>query len=600
MNIFQKLKESFLNIKIAYKFLIVLIAFIVGLAVIAFAFQSALTVAKDTQNNANRQASISTLIGDVQFEMLNAMRYEKSFRVSDAASELETFKNSVQKSRNEIKRLQKMLAGGGDKKALNTLVATLGEYETAFSAAAEAPIDSSDAMFNQLDNITTRLFSELSALVKIRNRHNGETQTTFDAAYSDIQTLFFIVIGVVPLVIILILWLVVVNGIIRPVSELQAVINDIAAGNLDTRVDASSKDEIGNFANAFDSLLDERVTSLAKTEYDHQQLNSSIIALLRSVSALSQKDLTIKVPVAEDMTGAVSDSINLLAQEMASILKGVADISARVNTTSGKVKQQSGNVMIFADNQRKEIDATLNELNTAVNTMIKIAKFSQVTNKESEKTMLTTKSAVEAVSGTVNSINGIRDIIRETEKRIKRLGERSQEITGVVNIINNIAERTHVLSLNAGMQAASAGEAGKGFMVVANEVQRLAESSREATEKIAALVKNIQVDTSDTMKTMNTVISQVVDGTQRAEEAGERMKESRASTESLVSSVKKIAMTTIAQLEVGKSLKEHAQNIQNSTIKTNEQLQQQSELSDNLVQNAEELIVKVNVFKLPE
>jgi twitching motility protein PilJ len=413
-------------------------------------------------------------------------------------------------------------------------------------------------------------------------------------------TTFYIVIASVLLIIMLILWLVVVNGIIKPLSYLQKVINEIAAGNLDARVEDSSRDEIGKLADAFDSLLDERVTSLAKTEYEHQQLNRSIISLLRSVSVLSQKDLTVKVPVAEDMTGAVSDSINLLTSEISAILKEVAQISGRVNDISGKVKQQSGNVMLFADNQRKEIDATLQELNTAVNTMIKIAQFSQVTNKESEKTMQTTESAVEAVTGIITSINSIRDIIRETEKRLKRLGERSQEITGVVNIINNIAERTHVLSLNAGMQAASAGEAGKGFMVVANEVQRLAESSREATEKIATLVKNIQVDTSDTMKTMNTVITQVVDGTRQAEEAGKRMKESRTTTESLVTSVKKIATATIAQLDIGKSLKEHAQNIQTSTINTNEQLQQQRQLSDDLARDADELIVKVNVFKLPD
>lgn len=419
-------------------------------------------------------------------------------------------------------------------------------------------------------------------------------------AHSMDDSVFYGVVVAVLLMIMLVLWLVVVNGIIKPISFLQGVINDIAAGNLDARVEGSSRDEIGNLANAFDSLLDERVTSLAKTEYEHQQLNSSIIALLRSVSVLSQKDLTVKVPVAEDMTGAVSDSINLLTGEMSATLKEVAHISARVNETSGKVKQQSGNVMLFADNQRKEIEATLTELNTAVNTMIKIAQFSQITNKESEKTMLTTESAVEGVTEIIASINSIRDIIRETEKRLKRLGERSQEITAVVNIINNIAERTHVLSLNAGMQAASAGEAGKAFMVVANEVQRLAESSREATEKIGTLVKNIQVDTSDTMKTMNTAISQVVDGTKQAEEAGRRMKESRATTESLVAAVKKISTATIAQLEVGKSLKEHAQNIQTSTIKTNEQLQQQRTLSDDLAKDADELIVKVNVFKLPE
>ncbi|NOQ35990.1 MAG: HAMP domain-containing protein [Methylococcaceae bacterium] len=600
MNIFQKLKESFLNIKIAYKFLIVLVAFVVGLAVIAFAFQTALNVAENTQKNATEQATVSNAIANVQFETLSAMRYEKSFRLSDSAADLKLFKSSLKKSYVELKRLTPLFTDAADKKLISTINSLLTGYEKAFLAATEAPLGQSDAQFNALNAITDKLSPEIAKLLNIRNKYNTAVQSQFEQAHSSIQTTFLLVIAIVPLVIILVLWGVVVSGIIKPVSNLQTVINDIAAGNLDTRVDASSKDEIGNLANAFDSLLDERVTSLAKTEYDHQQLNSSIISLLRSVSALSQKDLTIKVPVAEDMTGAVSDSINLLTQEMAEILTGVANISARVNTTSVEVKQQSANVMLYADNQRKEIEETLSELNTAVNTMIKIAKFSKVTNKESEKTMISTKSAEEAVSETIESINGIRDIIRETEKRIKRLGERSQEITGVVNIINNIAERTHVLSLNAGMQAASAGEAGKGFMVVANEVQRLAESSREATEKISTLVKNIQVDTSDTMKTMNTVISQVVDGTQRAEEAGERMKESRAITESLVISVKKIALTTIAQLDVGKSLKEHAQNIQTSTIKTNEQLQQQSKLSDDLVQNAEELIVKVNVFKLPE
>ena len=594
MNIFQKLEQHFLNIKITYKFLIVLLAFTIGLMVIAFAFQSSFNMAKNTQYNAKQQSLISNTLARIQYESFEAMLYEKSFNLS--REKKDPFKNNIQNARRELKYLSSLLIKVNDKNLIISINTALNNYERFFMMRVQT-LATDNARINIL---TEKLKLALSHLLAIKTNYDSNIETQFKQSISTIKITFWLTIAIVPLVIIFIVLWVVIKGIIVPVSKLQAVINTIAAGDLEARVNANSNDEIGNLSNAFDSLLDERVTSLAKTEYDHQQLNASIIVLLRAVSALSQKDLTIKIPVAEDMTGAVSDSINLLSQEMGGTLKGVADISSRVNTTSEKVKQQAIDVMIYAENQVCEIEETLSELNTVVNTMTKIAKFSQITHKESDKTMISTESAVDAVSETVTSINGIRHIIRETEKRIKRLGERSQEITGIVNIINNIAERTHVLSLNAGMQAASAGEAGKGFMVVANEVQRLAESSGEATEKIAVLVKNIQVDTSDTMKTMNTVITQVIESIEQAEEAGLRMKESSRSTQSLVTAVKKISGATIAQLDIGKSLKEHAETIQLNTIKTNQQLQQQSKLSDDLVQNAQELIVKVNVFKLPE
>ncbi len=596
MNFFQELEQYFLNIKIAYKFFIVLLIFIIGLVIIAFAFQASLNIAERTQNNTKQQALIANTLAKIQFESFTAMRYEKSFSLSNQKEKRRAFKNNIQNARRELNYLSSLLTNPSDKELIISTNTILDNYENFFIMRVQV-LASDNA---QINNLTEKLKHALLELLTIKIKYDSAIETQFKQSYSTIKLTFWITIILVPLVIIFIILWVVIKAIIDPVSNLQAVINTIAAGDLNARVNAENNDEIGNLSNAFDSLLDERVTSLAKTEYDHQQLNASIIVLLRAVSALSQKDLTIKVPVAEDMTGAVSDSINLLSQEMGRTLRGVADISSRVNLTSVEVKQQAAEVMIYAENQAREIEETLSELNTVVNTMTKIAQFSQITHKESDKTMISTEHAVDAVSETVTSINGIRDIIRETEKRIKRLGERSQEITGIVNIINNIAERTHVLSLNAGMQAASAGEAGKGFMVVANEVQRLAESSGEATEKIAALVKNIQVDTSDTMKTMNTVITQVVESIQQAEEAGLRMKESSHSTKSLVTAVKKISSATIAQLEVGKSLKEHAETIQINSIKTNQQLQQQSKLSDNLVQNAQELIVKVNVFKLPE
>jgi twitching motility protein PilJ len=212
--------------------------------------------------------------------------------------------------------------------------------------------------------------------------------------------------------------------------------------------------------------------------------------------------------------------------------------------------------------------------------------------------MDTSVTAQQTVSQTIESINEIRITIHQAEKKIKRLGERSQEIGGIVGLINNIAERTHLLSLNASMHAAAAGEAGKSLMVVVDEVQRLAENSREATAEISSLVNNIQLETADTINVINTVISNVVAGTKLAEQAGERMQETLESTEILVDSVDKISHDVLEQEKVAERLLNRATTLDESSKLTHRQLEQQTELSQALVTAAEELQTAVNVFKL--
>lgn len=407
-------------------------------------------------------------------------------------------------------------------------------------------------------------------------------------------------IGLALLILLISLYVAVVEfSVLKPVRFLTTLVNRISQGDYEARAKTSARDEIGILARSFDALLDERAEKLAASEQARTELNNSVIALLQSVARLSQRDLTVNIPVSEDITGTLSDAINLLAQETASTLKDVNHVSERVNLSSSKVKSQSDAVMVFAEQERMETEKMLEELNSAVMVMLNVAKISQTTNSSSRDAMQATNTALQAVTDTVQSINKIREIIREIEKRIKRLGERSQEITGAVNIINEIAERTHVLALNAGMQAAQAGDAGRGFMVVANEVQRLAESSREATGQISLLVKNIQVDTADAVNTMNDVITQVVEGTRLAEEAGDRMKDTRNVTLKLVEYVHDIADKAMKQVKLGQILKERATVIQQSTEKTHIQLQAQSQLSQGLVNDAETLLKKVRVFKLP-
>jgi len=201
--------------------------------------------------------------------------------------------------------------------------------------------------------------------------------------------------------------------------------------------------------------------------------------------------------------------------------------------------------------------------------------------------------------GTVQGITSIRDTIRETEKRIKRLGERSQEIGAVVTIINGIAERTHILALNASMHAASAGEAGRGFAVVANEVQKLAENAREATQQISGLVNNIQVETADTVTNMNDAITQVVRGTTLAQQAGNEMRETRDTTAELVQLVQQIADSSKIQAETSQRLQERSVQIQKASEETFQQLQEQGKQTDRLVGFSGNLVETVGVFKLP-
>ncbi len=385
----------------------------------------------------------------------------------------------------------------------------------------------------------------------------------------------------------------------KPINKLVDTIHEVNQGNLESRVNLDRQDELGHLATAFDLLLDEKVTQLSNSQKKNEELNDSVIALLKAVAQLSTKDFTIKAPVFEDVTGALGDSLNLLTKETATALSEVKEISVRVVVESKRVQKQSNLVMAVAEKERQQVHNTVRELNKSSDAMNKISVDAVDANKRADYALKNTQSALDTVNRSIEGINSIRDTIRETEKRIKRLGERSQEITGIVNLINSIAERTHILALNASMHAASAGEAGRGFGVVADEVQRLAESAREATTEIGALVTNIRAETTDTVTAMNRAITQVADGTHLAEQAGAAMKQTQESTENLVQAVGQITQSSKAQAQASLELVKRSNEIVESTYKTDKHLHQQTINSNNLVRYSNMLLTTVGIFKLP-
>ena len=389
------------------------------------------------------------------------------------------------------------------------------------------------------------------------------------------------------------------RSVTRPISKMQDTVTAISEGNYAARSELGGDDEFGQLSRAFDNLLDDRVARLADAERENEDLNNSVVQLLQAVAQLSNKDLTAKAPVTANVIGTVSDSINLLAHETGRVLSEVTSIAAQVKLSTERVKRQAESVNATAAAERADVERAGENLANANKVMTQVAELAAASNRAAEQATTSTTTALGSVNETVRGMEGIRESIAEAEKRIKRLGERSQEITGIVNLINTIAERTHVLALNASMQAAAAGDAGRGFAVVAEEVQRLAESSRQATQQIAQLVNNIQIETSDTINTVNRTISQVVTGSELASKSGQQMRETQQSTASLVELVKRITSSAQVQMKITTELRNRVHQIGASTEKTAAEILLQSEATADLSKSADRLVESVRVFKLP-
>lgn len=389
------------------------------------------------------------------------------------------------------------------------------------------------------------------------------------------------------------------RGIMNPLKKLLMTTGDVEKGAYEPRLNLGTRDELASVARVFNKLLDDRVAALKSTASENERLNSSVIGLFSAMGALSQKDLTVRAPVTEDIIGTLGDAINQLTDVTATVLHHVTKVAGVVEDASERMKQQSDVVNEMAKEEDVIVVRLISNLETAMASIGEVAIFARDSNRAAAEATKSTESAMQTVQATLSGMNAIRETISEMEKRIKRLGERSQEISQIVNLINTISERTHVLSLNAAMQAAMAGEAGRGFAVVAEEVQRLAENSRQATGQIANLVQNIQVETNDTIATVNKTIEQVIKESELAHNAGERMRETHEATARLVRLVATIAASSAEQTKIASVLRTAADEIAQFTEKTAEQLVAQNQSAASLVSASQKLVSAISVFKLP-
>jgi len=347
---------------------------------------------------------------------------------------------------------------------------------------------------------------------------------------------------------------------------------------------------------------DEKRKEADSRQREAQRVNdanqAAILRLMNELQSVAEGDLTQQATVTEDITGAIADSVNYTVEELRTLVAQVQGTANRVTDTTGQVEQTSTELLAASTEQLHEIRETGESVLQMAGRINDVSQRAQETVHAAQESLNVAQVGRRAVQDAIEGMNSIRDQIQETSKRIKRLGESSQEIGEITELISDITEQTNVLALNAAIQAASAGDAGRGFSVVAEEVQRLAERSGDATRQIAALVKAIQTDTGDAVAAMERSTQGVVQGAQLSDAAGAALIDIDRVTRELSALVESISTQAQSEAQSANVVASNIQHIFAVTEQTGDGTRSTAQIVRELSRTAEELRQSVSRFKI--
>jgi twitching motility protein PilJ len=380
----------------------------------------------------------------------------------------------------------------------------------------------------------------------------------------------------------------------------QSVIDTVAANQFDPRIAYALG--IGGIALLvlfiILFLFDARRRVSEALERDARQ-QKAILELLDEITNLADGDLTVDVTVTEDFTGAIADSINYTVASMRSLVGTITDTSSELASAASSTADTARQMNQASERQAKEVANVTNAIVASSQQLQQVASRAEALAQDAQRSVQVAHNGAETVNRTIQNMTTLREQIQDTAKRIKRLGESSQEIGNIIEFINDIAEQTNTLALNASIQAAMAGEQGRGFAVVADEVQRLAERAGNATRQIENLVKTIQADTNEAIVSMERSTANVVQGAKSAEEAGQALNQIESSSNDLARLIQEISASARAQSAAATKIAGTMQVIRDIAVQTSGSAAQTAEAVGNLNTLSEKLRASVAGFKLP-
>lgn len=345
-------------------------------------------------------------------------------------------------------------------------------------------------------------------------------------------------------------------------------------------------------------FLDDARRRARHSEQENQRNQEAILRLLDEMSKVADGDLTVQARVTEDVTGAIADSINFTIEQVRGLVSGITRAANQVTHATGNAQKIATQLLTASQKQSTEIQSTGQSVLLIAQSINQVSDNATQSARVAQNSLSAAEKGSQAVQNAIRGMDEIREQIQETSKRIKRLGESSQEIGEIVQLITGITEQTNVLALNAAIQAASAGEAGRGFAVVAEEVQRLAERSAEATKHITEIVKSIQQDTQNTVEAMERSTQGVVEGARVADQAGQALHEIEEVSTQLAELIGAISNATQEQAKSAAKVAVSMKGILNITQLTTAGTQKSAQSATELITLATELKHSVSGFKL--
>jgi twitching motility protein PilJ len=392
--------------------------------------------------------------------------------------------------------------------------------------------------------------------------------------------------------------------ITRPVNALMKVAERVGRGDLSQLAPVTSRDEIGQMAGTFnDSIVRLRALVQTETERDEERrkredLQQNIIKFLDTVVEIGKGDLTRRGEVTWDVLGNVVDAINLMIEEIASVVGDVRQAALRVTSGSRDTIKITGELALAAQAQSRDASSVTRSMADVAVSVRQVADGADRSAKAARQVLQVASRGEEAVRNSLASMQQIRAEVQTISKKIKSLGDRSLEISDIVNTIQDIAAQTHLLALNASIEAAGAGEGGLRFSVVADEVRKLAERATQATRDIATLIKGVQVETQEAVVAMEAGTREVESGYEVSLKAEETLQEIGKISQSSAELAAEISQASQQQVRGAEAMTGAVQAIASAAVTTEQGVQQSRQNVEQLAHLAEELTAKLSRFKL--